>query len=194
MVHRDTLENMFALEEALPEKEEPLPEKGTGQEPEGQGMEKHGGFPHRISATINNEKYETLRRQSESHGYDISLVARWMLIPSRVEKLQRGNLESLEGTMRRPLYQGVKGGERKRGKQRNFWLTDAEFELVTRAAAKRGLIRSAYVAATIHEQIGLADSQGWPLPDGITNASVDAEAKNLLRKMEESASEESTGN
>lgn len=58
---------------------------------------------------------------------------------------------------------------------------------MTRCAAKRGLIRSAYVAEVIHEQVRIANESGWPLPDGITNESVEKEIRDVLRKMEEPA-------
>ena len=57
-----------------------------------------------------------------------------------------------------------------------------------RCAVKRGLIRSAYVAEVIHEQVRIANESGWPLPDGITNESVEREILGLLRSLEESSS------
>ena len=62
------------------------------------------------------------------------------------------------------------------------------YEAVTRCAVKRGLIRSAYVAEVIHEQVRIANESGWPLPDGITNESVEREILGLLRSLEESSS------
>ena len=47
---------------------------------------------------------------------------------------------------------------------------------------------SAYVAEVIHEQVRIANESGWPLPDGITNESVEREILGLLRSLEESSS------
>ena len=135
-------------------------------------------FPHRVSAMIGNEQYEHLKKESEAHGYQIALIERWMLIPQNVD----------DRMMRRPLPSGTRGGGKRRCRECDFWLTDAGYEAVTRCAVKRGLIRSAYVAEVIHEQVRIANESGWPLPDGITNESVEREILGLLRSLEESSS------
>lgn len=145
-------------------------------------------FPHRVSAMIGNEQYEHLKKESEAHGYQIALIERWMLIPQNVDDLYAGSLDDADRMMRRPLPSGTRGGGKRRCQECDFWLTDAGYEAVTRCAVKRGLIRSAYVAEVIHEQVRIANESGWPLPDGITNESVEREILGLLRSLEESSS------
>ena len=145
---------------------------------------RHGkAFPHRIVAMINDAGYEKLKEESLARGYQIALIERWMLIPQSVEDLYTGNLDDADVMMRRPLPSGNTKDRGPKRTRRNIWLTDA----VTRCAAKRGLVRSAYVAEVIHEQVRIANESGWPLPDGITNESVEKEIRDVLRKMEEPA-------
>ena len=152
-------------------------------------MMRHGkAFPHRIVAMINDAGYEKLKEESLARGYQIALIERWMLIPQSVEDLYTGNLDDADVMMRRPLPSGTRGGGKRRCRECDFWLTDAGYEAVTRCAVKRGLIRSAYVAEVIHEQVRIANESGWPLPDGITNESVEREILGLLRSLEESSS------
>ena len=124
----------------------------------------------------------------KAHGYQIALIERWMLIPQNVDDLYAGSLDDADRMMRRPLPSGTRGGGKRRCRECDFWLTDAGYEAVTRCAVKRGLIRSAYVAEVIHEQVRIANESGWPLPDGITNESVEREILGLLRSLEESSS------
>lgn len=118
-------------------------------------------FPHRVSAMIGNEQYEHLKKESEAHGYQIALIERWMLIPQNVDDLYAGSLDDADRMMRRPLPSGTRGGGKRRCRECDFWLTDAGYEAVTRCAVKRGLIRSAYVAEVIHEQVRIANESGW---------------------------------
>ena len=149
---------------------------------------RHGkAFPHRIVAMINDAGYEKLKEESLARGYQIALIERWMLIPQSVEDLYTGNLDDADVMMRRPLPPGNTKDRGPKRTRRNIWLTDAGWEAVTRCAAKRGLVRSAYVAEVIHEQVRIANESGWPLPDGITNESVEKEIRDVLRKMEEPA-------
>ena len=149
---------------------------------------RHGkAFPHRIVAMINDAGYEKLKEESLARGYQIALIERWMLIPQSVEDLYTGNLDDADVMMRRPLPSGNTKDRGPKRTRRNIWLTDAGWGAVTRCAAKRGLVRSAYVAEVIHEQVRIANESGWPLPDGITNESVEKEIRDVLRKMEESA-------
>ena len=149
---------------------------------------RHGkAFPHRIVAMINDAGYEKLKEESLARGYQIALIERWMLIPQSVEDLYTGNLDDADVMMRRPLPSGNTKDREPKRTRRNIWLTDAGWEAVTRCAAKRGLVRSAYVAEVIHEQVRIANESGWPLPDGITNESVEKEIRDVLRKMEEPA-------
>lgn len=149
---------------------------------------RHGkAFPHRIVAMINDAGYEKLKEESLARGYQIALIERWMLIPQSVEDLYTGNLDDADVMMRRPLPSGNTKDRGPKRTRRNIWLTDAGWEAVTRYAAKRGLVRSAYVAEVIHEQVRIANESGWPLPDGITNESVEKEIRDVLRKMEEPA-------
>ena len=149
---------------------------------------RHGkAFPHRIVAMINDAGYEKLKEESLARGYQIALIERWMLIPQSVEDLYTGNLDDADVMMRRPLPSGNTKDRGPKRTRRNIWLTDAGWEAVTRCAAKRGLVRSAYVAEVIHEQVRIANESGWPLPDGITNESVEKEIRDALRKMEEPA-------
>ena len=151
-------------------------------------MMRHGkAFPHRIVAMINDAGYEKLKEESLARGYQIALIERWMLIPQSVEDLCTGNLDDADVMMRRPLPSGNTKDRGPKRTRRNIWLTDAGWEAVTRCAAKRGLVRSAYVAEVIHEQVRIANESGWPLPDGITNESVEKEIRDVLRKMEEPA-------
>lgn len=151
-------------------------------------MMRHGkAFPHRIVAMINDAGYEKLKEESLARGYQIALIERWMLIPQSVEDLYTGNLDDADVMMRRPLPSGNTKDRGPKRTRRNIWLTDAGWETVTRCAAKRGLVRSAYVAEVIHEQVRIANESGWPLPDGITNESVEKEIRDVLRKMEEPA-------
>ena len=151
-------------------------------------MMRHGkAFPHRIVAMINDAGYEKLKEESLARGYQIALIERWMLIPQSVEDLYTGNLDDADVMMRRPLPSGNTKDRGPKRTRRNIWLTDAGWEAVTRCAAKRGLVRSAYVAEVIHEQVRIANESGWPLPDGITNESVEEEIRDVLRKMEEPA-------
>ena len=151
-------------------------------------MMRHGkAFPHRIVAMINDAGYEKLKEVSLARGYQIALIERWMLIPQSVEDLYTGNLDDADVMMRRPLPSGNTKDRGPKRTRRNIWLTDAGWEAVTRCAAKRGLVRSAYVAEVIHEQVRIANESGWPLPDGITNESVEKEIRDVLRKMEEPA-------
>mgnify|MGYP007120152554 FL=1 len=151
-------------------------------------MMRHGkAFPHRIVAMINDAGYEKLKEESLARGYQIALIERWMLIPQSVEDLYTGNLDDADVMMRRPLPFGNTKDRGPKRTRRNIWLTDAGWEAVTRCAAKRGLVRSAYVAEVIHEQVRIANESGWPLPDGITNESVEKEIRDVLRKMEEPA-------
>ena len=137
---------------------------------------RHGkAFPHRIVAMINDAGYEKLKEESLARGYQIALIERWMLIPQSVEDLYTGNLDDADVMMRRPLPSGNTKDRGPKRTRRNIWLTDAGWEAVTRCAAKRGLVRSAYVAEVIHEQVRIANESGWPLPDGITNESVEKE-------------------
>ena len=110
------------------------------------------------------------------------MIERWMLIPQSVEDLYTGNLDDADVMMRRPLPSGNTKDRGPKRTRRNIWLTDAGWEAVTRCAAKRGLVRSAYVAEVIHEQVRIANESGWPLPDGITNESVEKEIRDVLRK------------
>ena len=149
---------------------------------------RHGkAFPHRIVAMINDAGYEKLKEESLARGYQIALIERWMLIPQSVEDLYTGNLDDADVMMRRPLPSGNTKDRGPKRARRSIWLTDAGWEAVTRCAAKRGLVRSAYVAEVIHEQVRIANESGWPLPDGITNESVEKEIRDVLRKMEEPA-------
>lgn len=149
---------------------------------------RHGkAFPHRIVAMINDAGYEKLKEESLARGYQIALIERWMLIPQSVEDLYTGNLDDADVMMRRPLPSGNTKDRGPKRTRRNIWLTDAGWEAVTQCAAKRGLVRSAYVAEVIHEQVRIANESGWPLPDGITNESVEKEIRDVLRKMEEPA-------
>ena len=149
---------------------------------------RHGkAFPHRIVAMINDAGYEKLKEESLARGYQIALIERWMLIPQSVEDLYTGNLDDADVMMRRPLPSGNTKDRGPKRTRRNIWLTDAGWEAVTRCAAKRGLVRSAYVAEVIHEQVRIANESGWPLPDVITNESVEKEIRDVLRKMEEPA-------
>ena len=151
-------------------------------------MMRHGkAFPHRIVAMINDAGYEKLKEESLARGYQIALIERWMLIPQSVEDLYTGNLDDADVMMRRPLPSGNTKDRGPKRTRRNIWLTDTGWEAVTRCAAKRGLVRSAYVAEVIHEQVRIANDSGWPLPDGITNESVEQEIRDVLRKMEEPA-------
>lgn len=151
-------------------------------------MMRHGkAFPHRIVAMINDAGYEKLKEESLARGYQIALIERWMLIPQSVEDLYTGNLDDADVMMRRPLPSGNTKDRGPKRTRRNIWLTGAGWEAVTRCAAKRGLVRSAYVAEVIHEQVRIANESGWPLPDGITNESVEKEIRDVLRKMEEPA-------
>ena len=128
-------------------------------------------FPHRVSAMIGNEQYEHLMKESEAHGYQIALIERWMLIPQNVDDLYAGSLDDADRMMRRPLPSGTRGGGKRRCRECDFWLTDAGYE-----------------AEVIHEQVRIANESGWPLPDGITNESVEREILGLLRSLEESSS------
>ena len=132
-------------------------------------MMRHGkAFPHRIVAMINDAGYEKLKEESLARGYQIALIERWMLIPQSVEDLYTGNLDDADVMMRRPLPSGNTKDRGPKRTRRNIWLTDAAWEAVTRCAAKRGLVRSAYVAEVINE-------------------SVEKEIRDVLRKMEEPA-------
>lgn len=151
-------------------------------------MMKHGkAFPHRIVAMINDAGYEQLKEESLARGYQVALIERWMLIPPGVESMYAGSLDDVEEMMRRPLPSGNTKDRGPKRTCRNIWLTDAGWEAVTRCAAKCGLVRSAYVAETIHAQIRLATDANWAFPDGITNESVEKEIRDVLRKMEEPA-------
>lgn len=121
-----------------------------------------------------------------SHGYQVAVVQRWLLLPRSVDDLYPGSLDGDADTlMRRPMPSGSATGRREGRPCRNVYLTEAEYELVTRAAMRRGVLRSVYVGRCIEEQIDMADNMGWPLPEGITNESVDAEARRMLLELEE---------
>ena len=83
-------------------------------------------FPHRVSAMIGNEQYEHLKKESEAHGYQIALIERWMLIPQNVDDLYAGSLDDADRMMRRPLPSGTRGGGKRRCRECDFWLTDAD--------------------------------------------------------------------
>ena len=116
---------------------------------------RHGkAFPHRIVAMINDAGYEKLKEESLARGYQIALIERWMLIPQSVEDLYTGNLDDADVMMRRPLPSGNTKDRGPKRTRRNIWLTDAGWEAVTRCAAKRGLVRSAYVARSSTNRSG----------------------------------------
>ena len=100
-----------------------------------------------------------------------------MLIPQNVEDLYAGSLDDADKNDAAAAAVRNKGQGAETVRECNFWLTDAGWEAVTRCAAKRGLVRSAYVAEVIHEQVRIANESGSPLPDGITNESVEREIR-----------------
>ena len=143
-------------------------------------------FPHRIMIRLDGSLYGRLKEESMSHGYQVAVVQRWLLLPRSVDDLYPGSLDGDADTlMRRPMPSGSATGRREGRPCRNVYLTEAEYELVTRAAMRRGVLRSVYVGRCIEEQIDMADNMGWPLPEGITNESVDAEARRMLLELEE---------
>ena len=143
-------------------------------------------FPHRIMIRLDGSRYGRLKEESMSHGYQVAVVQRWLLLPRSVDDLYPGSLDGDADTlMRRPMPSGSATGRREGRPCRNVYLTEAEYELVTRAAMRRGVLRSVYVGRCIEEQIDMADNMGWPLPEGITNESVDAEARRMLLELEE---------
>ena len=48
---------------------------------------------------------------------------------------------------------------------------------------KRGLTQGAYAAQILREQIAIAENLDWPIPDNLTNKTVDDEARRMLRKL-----------
>lgn len=146
-------------------------------------------FPYRIMAWIDDRQYQRLSEESLAHGYQVAVVLRWLLLPQASSCLHPGNLDGADGMMRRPFPSGVVGGEpRPAGTRHGIRLSDAEYETITRAAMMRGVTRAAYVSEVLAEQFDLAERLGWPLPENITNASVDADARCLLHELEEDAS------
>lgn len=149
-------------------------------------MAKRRAFPHRIVARIDGAQYAALKEQAAAHGYQVALAERWILIP-RGEDLYPGSLDDAAEMMARPLPSGAAARRKDALVRHNIYLTDAEYELVTRAAMKRGLVRGSYVTQTMRDEIAAAEDMGWPFPEGITNESVDESAKRMLRQMEEAA-------
>ena len=56
-------------------------------------------------------------------------------------------------------------------------------EVVILAAVKRGLTQGAYAARILREQIAIAENLDWPIPENLTNKTVDDEARRMLRKL-----------
>ncbi|MCT6790189.1 hypothetical protein LMG10733_1353 [Bifidobacterium adolescentis] len=146
-------------------------------------------FPYRIMAWICDHQYQRLRDESRAHGYQVAVVLRWLLLPQASSCLYPGSLDGADGMMRRPFPSGTVGGElRPAGTRHGIRLSDAEYEVITRAAMMRGVTRATYVSEILAEQFDLAERLGWPLPEDITNVSVDADARQMLHELEEDAS------
>lgn len=145
-------------------------------------------------ARIDNEQYARLKEESLAHGYQVAVVQRWLLLPQSVDGLHPGRLDNADMLMRLPLPSGSTSGQKDARPYRNIYLTDAEYELITRAAMNKGIIRSTYVTRILEEQIRAADCLGWPLPKDITNESVDDEARRMLHKLMERRTTERCSN
>lgn len=162
------------------------PDQGPVRRTKGYSMG-NSSFPNRIIARFDPEDYATLREQADAHGYQMALVIRWMLLPQSYKDLQPGKLADLEARMSLPFPSGRTPRSKDTHVKRNIYLTDAEYEVVTRIAARYGLLRGSYVTLVLADQIGIGKKRGWPLPEDMTNASVEMDARRALREMREAA-------
>ena len=142
-------------------------------------------FPHRLIVRIGDEAYRKLRQESRKAGYQVALVERWFLIPQDVGDLYSGIAakEELHDMMHPELPDGTLAGRRRGETYHDIFLTDAEYEVVILAAVKRGLTQGAYAARILREQIAIAENLDWPIPENLTNKTVDDEARRMLRKL-----------
>ena len=115
----------------------------------------------------------------------MALVERWFLIPQDVGDLYSGIAakEELHDMMHPELPDGTLAGRRSGETYHDIFLTDAEYEVVILAAVKRGLTQGAYAARILREQIAIAENLDWPIPENLTNKTVDDEARRMLRKL-----------
>lgn len=155
---------------------------------QGHRKEKRMGFkafPHRLIVRIGDEAYRKLRQESRKAGYQVALVERWFLIPQDVGDLYSGIAakEELHDMMHPELPDGTLAGRRSGETYHDIFLTDAEYEVVILAAVKRGLTQGAYAARILREQIAIAENLDWPIPEDLTNKTVDDEARRMLRKL-----------
>lgn len=143
----------------------------------------HHFHNRQASAMLPRGLYDELKRQSDGYGVYMSFLVRAAILSVDV-----GDLWPDPGFDPADIVQ-PRSGKRRGGDddqvQVGVTLTDAEFEVLARAAWQRGLTRGEYIRRKIADLLAAGDEMA-AVYDEMTTARFDAIARDLLAGLHDS--------